>query len=118
MVVVLAQQPVGGKPEIIEGGADAGQVVFRFRRQRQRAVLPDEQANPQFLLQPPDLMADGGLRDVQFGRRIGEAQMPGRGLERAQSVERWQPGGHVPVDSLHEFISSEAAHNVVCRKHG
>jgi hypothetical protein len=22
--------------------------------------------------------------------------MPGRGLERAQSIERWQPGGHFP----------------------
>ena len=27
---------------------------------------------------------------------MGEAEMPGRGLEGAQSVERWQPGGHLP----------------------
>jgi hypothetical protein len=39
-------------------------------------------------------MADRGLRDVQLGRRLREAQMPGGGLERAQSIERWQSGGH------------------------
>jgi hypothetical protein len=43
-------------------------------------------------------VADCGLRDVQFGRRIGEAQMPGGRLEGAQSVERWQSGGHFPGD--------------------
>src|ERR1017187_8917034 len=94
MVVIPAQHPVGCEPQIVERRADTGEIIPGFRRQRQRAVLPEEQANPEFLLKPPDLMADGGLRDVQFGSRNGEAQMPGRGLERAQSIERWQPGGH------------------------
>jgi hypothetical protein len=58
--------------------------------------LPDEQANPQLLLKPPDLMADRGLRDVQFGSSNGEAEVPGGGLECAQSIEGWQPGGHFP----------------------
>ena len=96
MVVVLAQQPVGREPQIVERGADAGEVIPGLRRQRQRPVLPDEQPDPQFLLEPPDLMADRGLGDVQFGGGIGEAQMPGRGLEGAQTVERGQSGGHVP----------------------
>ena len=69
MVVVLAQQPVGREPQVVESGADAGEIFPGLRRQRQRAVLPDEQADPEFLLEPPDLMADRGLRDVQFGRR-------------------------------------------------
>jgi len=94
MVVILAQEPVGSQPQIVECRADPGEIFPGFRRQRQCAVLPDEQANPQFLLEPPDLMADRGLRDVQFGSRIGEAQMPGRRLEGAQSIERWQSGGH------------------------
>ena len=94
MVVVLAQQPVGREPEVVEGGADARQIVLRLRRQRQRAVLPDEQANAELFLEPPDLMADRGLRHVQLGRGQGEAQMPGRGLEGAQSIQRGQPGGH------------------------
>src|SRR5262249_54803537 len=80
--------------QIVEGGADARQVVARLRGQGQRAVLPDEQADAQLLLQPPDLMADRGLRHVQLGGRLGEAQMPGGGLERPQTVERRQPGGH------------------------
>ena len=72
MVVVLAQQPVGGEPQIVERSADAGEIIAGFRRQRQRAVLPDEQADSEFLLEPPYLMADRGLRDVQFGSRNGE----------------------------------------------
>ena len=67
MVVVLAQQPVGGEPQIVEGRADARQIIPGLRGQRQRAVLPDEQPDPQFLLEPPDLMADRGLGDIQFG---------------------------------------------------
>ena len=97
MVVVLAQQAVGRKPEIVEGGADAGEIFLRLLRQRQRAVLADEQANAEFFLQPLDLMADRGLRDVQLGRRLREAQMPGRGLEGAQSIQRRQPGGHSAI---------------------
>ncbi len=88
MVVIPAQHPVGCEPQIVKRSADTGEIVFGFRRQRQRAVLPDEQANSQFLLQPFDLMADRGLRDVQLGCRLGKAQMPGGGLERAQSIKR------------------------------
>jgi hypothetical protein len=32
-------------------------------------------------------MTDRGLRDVQFGRGKGEAEVPGRRLEGAQSIE-------------------------------
>src|SRR5579863_2075689 len=94
-VVLLAQEPVGGKPQIVERGANAGKVFLRLWRKREAAVLPDEQANPEFFLKPPDLMADGGLGDVQLSRRIGKAQMAGGGLEGAQPIERWQAGGHL-----------------------
>ncbi len=94
MVIVLAQQAVGGKPQVVERGADPREVVFRLRRQCQRAVLADEQPNAEFFLQPLDLMADRGLRDVQLGGGLREAEMPGRGLEGAKSIERRQSGGH------------------------
>ena len=97
MVVVLAQQAVGRKPEIVERGADAGEIFLRLLRQRQRTVLADEQANAELFLQPLDLVADRGLRDVQLGRRLRKTQMPGRGLERAQSIQRRQPGGHPAI---------------------
>lgn len=96
-VVVLAQQLVGGEAQIVEGGADAGEVILRLRRQGQRTVLPDEQGDPELLFQPFDLMADRGLRDVQLGGGLGKTQMPGRGLEGAQPVQRRQPGSHAPV---------------------
>src|SRR5260370_3964176 len=96
MVVVPARARGGREPQIIERSADTGEILFGFRRQRQRAVLPDEQANPEFLLQPPDLLADRGLRDVQLGSSSGEAQPPGGSLERAQSITRQQPLGHLP----------------------
>ena len=96
-VVVLAQQAVGGESQIVERGTDAGEVVLRLRRQCQGAVLADEQANPKLFLQPFDLMADRSLRDVQLGRRLREAQMPGRGLKSPQSIQRRQPGGHSAI---------------------
>ena len=72
MVVALAQEPVGCEAQIVERSADAGEIIAGFRRQRQRAVLPDEQADSEFLLKPPYLMADSGLRDVQFGSSNGK----------------------------------------------
>src|SRR5665213_1919673 len=111
MVVVLAQQAVGGEPQIVERSPDAGQIIPGLRRQRQRAVLPDEQPNPQFLLKPPDLMADRGLGDVQLASRVGKAQVPRSGLECAQSVQRWQPGGHVAV-SLYMSLYHMKRHKV------
>src|ERR1700716_108728 len=96
MVVVLAQQPVGSQPKVVEGGADAGKIFFLLGRQRKRAVLPDEQADAQLFLQPLDLMADRGLRDVQLGGRLGKAQMPGGRLKSPQSIERRQSCCHLP----------------------
>src|SRR5437899_10032212 len=97
MIVVLAQQAVGRKPEIVECGADAGEIFLRLQRQLQLTVLADEQANAELFLEPLDLVADRGLRDVQLGRRLRKTQMPGRGLEGAQSIQRRQPGGHSTI---------------------
>ena len=80
-VVVLVQQAVGGKAQILKCRPDAGQIFGGLWRQHERTILPDEQANSKFFLQPPDLMADGGLGDVQLQRGIGEAEMPCSGLE-------------------------------------
>jgi hypothetical protein len=103
LVVVLAQQAVGREPEVVEGRADARQVVARFRRQRQRAVLPDEQANAELLLEPADLMADRGLRHVQLARGQREAEMACGGLERTQSVQGRQSGSHLAAGCMSLF---------------
>jgi len=69
-----------------------------FRCQRQCAFCRTKQGNPEFFLQPFDLMTDRGLRDVQLRRCLREAQMPGRRLEGAQSVSEaaWRPISQSP----------------------
>ena len=69
---------------------------------RQRGVATPEQLemDAEFLLEPPDLMADRGLRDVELGGCRREAQMPGRRLEGAQSIQGGQPGGHEGAYSM------------------
>ncbi|MEY9280935.1 hypothetical protein ABIA03_002127 [Bradyrhizobium yuanmingense] len=103
LVVVLAQETVGGEAQIVEGGADARQIVARLRRQRQRAVLPDEQADAEFLLQPADLMADRGLGHVQFAGCQREAEVARGGLERPQSVQGGQSGSHLAAGCMTLF---------------
>src|SRR6185437_15508992 len=78
-------------------GADAGQIIARLRREFERAILSDEQADSEFVLQPLDLMADRGLGDVQLACGLGEAQVPRGRLERPQAIERRQPRSHRPV---------------------
>jgi len=60
VIIVPAQQPFGREPQIVECGADTGQIIPRFRVNAS-ARSADEQANPQFFLKPPDLMADRGF---------------------------------------------------------
>ena len=55
-----------------------------------------EQGGAQTLLQPLDLMADRRLGDAQLLRRPGEGEMPRRGLEGAQRVERGDRQDYIP----------------------
>src|SRR5262245_54665697 len=45
-------------------------------------------------------MADGALRHSQFIRRLGEALVPGSGLEGFQGVERGQTTEHEPLQFM------------------
>ncbi len=63
-------------------------------RQGQPARQAAEKLGTQSGLQPLDLMADGGLGDTQFNRRLGKGEMAGRRLKGAQGIQ-WQVGaGH------------------------
>ncbi len=77
------QQSIGRCSQIPKGGTNARQVVGRRGRERQSAIPTDEQPQSKLLLQPFDLMADGGLRDVQFRRCRGEAEVSGGRFECA-----------------------------------
>ena len=70
------------------------QVGRRLARQPQLARAPLEQADAELFLQPADLMADGGLGDVQLAGGTGEAEVPGGRLERPQPVQRRQGQRH------------------------
>ena len=47
-----------------------------------------KQADPQLLLQPRHMVAERALAHTQLQRRPGEVQMPCRGFEGAQGVQR------------------------------
>ena len=47
-----------------------------------------EQPDAQIIFEQLNLTADGGLRNSQLGRRLGEAQKPSDGLENDQAVRR------------------------------
>ncbi len=84
--IVLMQAP-RRLDQAIEGGADVGKIGLGGVGQQQTAADAAEQLEPQPLLEAADLMADRRLGDVELGRRRGEAEMPGGGLEGAQRVE-------------------------------
>ena len=53
-----------------------------------------EQLERQQILEPADLMAERGRRHMQLLGGLGEAQVPGRGLERLEGIERGQGAAH------------------------
>ena len=80
-------RPVGRVIKLIERIGERRQIGLAGLGEEQLSVPPDEQIHPEPLFQGLDLVADRRLRDGQFLGRTGKAQMPGRGLESAQSVE-------------------------------
>src|SRR5215831_4554763 len=53
-----------------------------------------EECGGELLLEPPDLIADGGRCDPQLLSRPGETQMSRRGLEGLQTAEIGEASGH------------------------
>ena len=77
-----------------EGPGNGRQIGLSVVGEQQRAVQAAEQLAPQMLLQGLDLVADGGLGDVQLLCGTGEAQMACGSLEGAQGVQRGQASDH------------------------
>ena len=73
-----------------------------------------EQLQAEHVLQSTDLVAEGGGRDVQFFRRLGETQMTRGRLEGAQRVERWQG----PAHALVSFISGARNRRLYANSYG
>ena len=80
--------------QAVEGLPDEGLAGLTRLAQDQALGAPVEQLQPEAVLQGLDLMADRALGDVQFRRRVGEAEVAGGGLEGAQGVQGRQGASH------------------------
>ena len=87
-------EPLQRCPQTAKRFRDCGNQSLSFIGQCQPAGQPAEQLDAQTRLQALDLVADGRLPDTQLHARFGETQMPRRGLERAQRIERQMGLGH------------------------
>ena len=52
------------------------------------------------ILEPANLVAERSGRDVQLQRRLGQAEMPGGGLESAKRVKRGRSIMHENLSSM------------------
>jgi len=113
VVVVADAAAVGGKPEIVERARTPGRYSLAPASAPVRGFCRTNRRTPSSSSSRRILVADRGLRDVQFGSRIGEAQMRAP-LEGAQSLS---DGSRAVIfgQPVHEFMSCEAAQSVVCR---
>ena len=95
-----SSHPAHARPQPIERVAHRRQQHLALVGQDQRPVHAAEQRRAQVLLERADLMADRRLGDEQLVGRLGEAEVAGRGLERAQRIERRQSGRHAALLSM------------------
>ena len=109
-VLVGAQAP-GRRVDSVEGRGQGRQVELAGVGQHEPPVQAPEQLHAERLLQGLDLMADRGLGDVELLGRLGERQVPGRGLEGAQGVERGQASGHA-ISGLEILIRNMKYHRL------
>ena len=90
----MRADPPDSGDELVEGAAHRRHQQLTFIGQQQAPVQPPEQPHPERFFEGPDLVADGGLRDVQLVGRAREAEMASRRFERAQCREWRQAIGH------------------------
>jgi len=87
VVVLATPQTIHRAAQILERGSDRGQQLLGLARQCQRPVAADEERGAELVFQATDLMADGGLGDVQFRRGQREAQVPRGGFEHQEPIQ-------------------------------
>lgn len=70
-----------------------------------------EQLDAERLLERLDLVADRAMGDMELGSRLAERGVPGRRLESAQGIERWQASRAVHTLYV-SFPHSERYNNI------
>ena len=78
----------------------AGVERLARRRERDRPHAAVEEFEAQMILESTNLVAERSGRDVQLQRRLGQAKMPGGGLERAKRVQRGRSAMHEGFSSI------------------
>ena len=89
----LAEQLIGAVAQGVKGLGESGQVAAANFGQAQAFGFADKQRAAEVLLQLFDLLANGGLGDVQLVGGAGEAAQAGRGFKGAQGIQ-WRQSGH------------------------
>ena len=72
-----------------------------LRTDQHPPILSQEERDAKVRLQRTDLVAHGGLRDVQLAGGVGEAQVAGDCLKGLEEIQRWKF-----LQGRHEFSSS------------
>ena len=88
----LAEQFLGAVAQGVEGLGEGGQVAAAGLGQAQAFGFANKQRAAEVLLQLLDLLANGGLGDVQFVGGAGEAAQARGGFKGAQGIQRGQSG--------------------------
>ena len=93
--LLVGAQQVGGVGQLVETVPHGRQGGLAGLGQPERAGQAPEQRDAHLFLKRLDLVADRRRGDMQLLGGLGEAQMPRRGLEGAQRIERGQVAGHI-----------------------
>ena len=85
----------------LKGGNDRREQHLPLRTEQHPPVLPQEERHAKLRFQRLDLVAHGGLRDVQLAGGVGEAQMASDRLKALEQVQRGKL-----LQGNHELCSS------------
>ena len=77
-------------PDIGEDALHLPQKWLAAQVQRNATAVAVEQGVAEVGLKHPDAIGDGGGRDFEFSAGPGETLVPGCGLEKAQTLKRWE----------------------------
>ncbi|MNJ50459.1 hypothetical protein D3C77_457310 [compost metagenome] len=108
--VVPTFETVQGLGDAIKAIAQHRQQGFSLAGQHQAAGQALEQRNLELGFEAFNLMADGGLGHAQFDRCAGETQVPRRGLERPQGIQRQMRPDH--QDSIVFLMAAAKYHRL------
>jgi hypothetical protein len=83
-----------------EARLQAGVERLACRREGDRPHAAVEELEAKMIFEATNLVAERSRRDVQLQRRLGQAEMPGGGLERAKRVKRGRSVMHENLSSM------------------